>query len=246
MKNSQIIEIFNQFKNDPQMHTEFYHDGCIYRTKQLCDYILKNHEFDKERVYFAQLTPKERGKINCTTVHMKNGENNGISWGEHWVPIVYDENNEMIVLDICLMDGPEKLTDYMNNFENAEIKKDYICNARSADYNLLYIKTYNFRIDEMANNTNNEEYKIYPNTVHSNWIRENKTKNIINDKNIKYYLEVKEKLVQKALRDAGLAGTLGITGDSSTGNINSKHKRIASLQKDTLKHIMKEHRDKFH
>ncbi len=174
MKNSKIVEIFNKFKKDPQMHTDFYQDGCIYRTRKLCDYIIENSEFAGEKIFFVRISPiQDKGKVICNSASLKNLKNEKICWDEHWIPLVFDENNNPIALDICLMDGPEKLNDYIFNFDNAEIKQNDICDARyKYDYMLFLINNrWRYDLSKIANNPYNEEYKIFPNMIHSNWLK---------------------------------------------------------------------------
>lgn len=246
MKNSQIVGIFNKFKNNPEMYTQFYHDGCICRTQAICDFVLNDDKLRNENVSFARITPiDDRKKINCNTADFQNKNTHKISWDEHWIPIVYDENKEAVVLDICLMDGPEKLSDYMLNFSNAEIKENEYCNAKDAlDYSLFSIANRNrMSLKDITNNPENEKTKIHPNTVPSRWLQDYKKKTREKNKTDTYYLEVKEKLAKKALKDSELTTAPGKTGNSTTGEITPEHKKIAIIQQNTLKKIMREHRN---
>ena len=177
MKNSQLIDLFNHFKDDPKLYPSFYQDGCVFRTKAICDYLLNNKEFENEKVLFARISPvQNKGRVTCLKAPLKNKKKTKISWDEHWVPLVFDEKNEMIVLDICLMNGPEKLSDYLKNFDNAEIKKADICNAKNQmDYYLLEMRS-NARkdLEDMAKNPYNAYLEIMPNSVKSNWLKNQK------------------------------------------------------------------------
>lgn len=177
MKNSQLIDLFNHFKDDPKLYPSFYQDGCVFRTKAICDYLLNNKEFEGEKVLFARISPlHDKGRITCLKTPLKNKKKTKISWDEHWVPLVFDEKNELVVLDICLMNGPEKLSDYLKNFDNAEIKKADICNAKNQmDYYLLEMRS-NARKDlnDVAQNPYNAYFEIMPNKVASNWMKEQK------------------------------------------------------------------------
>ena len=177
MKNSQLIELFNHFKDNPKMYPSFYQDGCVFRTKAICDYLLNQKEFEGEKVLFARISPlQDKGRITCLKTPLKNKKKAKISWDEHWVPLVFDEKNELVVLDICLMNGPEKLTDYLKHFDNAEIKTQDICNAKNQmDYYLLDMHNKG-RMDltDMVQNPYNAYLEIVPHKVTSNWMKEQK------------------------------------------------------------------------
>ena len=73
MKNSQLIEIFNHFKSKQKMYPSFYQDGCVFRTKAICDYLLNHKEFEGEKLLFARISPlQDKGRIACLKAPLKN------------------------------------------------------------------------------------------------------------------------------------------------------------------------------
>lgn len=194
MKNSQIIEIFNRFKNNPKMHTEFYHGGCVQRTKAICDYILGNKDYSNDEILFTKIIPQNSSFIICETPYIQDSKTAPIKWTEHWVPIVYDEKNERVVLDICLMDGPERLSDYILHFSNAQIVESNMCNARdSLDYDLFFMALNNGRTLELVA-LDEENIKIHPNMEKSHWLADYNKKEKSRNKNNSSFLQITNKL----------------------------------------------------
>ncbi len=116
MKNQKIIQAFNQFKKDSRLHPELFRTGCEERTKIICQILTDQGE---EAGFLV--VPKENGgycdeKLSCS-VQLQNGGLHNFKWTNHFVPFVINEQGKIIVLDICLMDGPELLENWCQHIK---------------------------------------------------------------------------------------------------------------------------------
>lgn len=121
MNNTDIKKAFDMFKEDGRLHPEALWGGCTERTKIICDALNQ-----KEPQAGFMCLPKEGWtdeKLSCKA-KLQNGKEDEFFWVRHFVPIVQNKKGEIIVLDICLMDGPERVKDWIKHisFEGKLVK----------------------------------------------------------------------------------------------------------------------------
>ena len=112
MNDADIKKAFDRFKGDARLHPEALWSGCVERTKIICDILNQ-----KEPYAGFMCLPKEGWtdeKLSCKA-KLQNGKEDEFFWIRHFVPIVQNQNEDVIVLDICLMDGPEKLKNWIQH-----------------------------------------------------------------------------------------------------------------------------------
>ena len=112
MNDADIKKAFDAFKADVRLHPEALWGGCTERTKIICDALNQKGP----QAGFMCL-PKEGWtdeKLSCKA-KLQNKKEGEFFWIRHFVPIVQNQNGEVIVLDVCLMDGPEKLKDWIKH-----------------------------------------------------------------------------------------------------------------------------------
>lgn len=159
MKNTEIVSLFNKYKKSPEMQTPYYMDGCIQRTGKI---LFDLEEQSQEVSFLLCLGSKEK---------IKSKEHANISWHQHYVPVVFDENGDAVVLDICLLNGPEYVDEYKKHFENLQILADQDADLCLNDLDGFEIENYAQKLQEIAENKKNQENKIIPNTVKSKWMQ---------------------------------------------------------------------------
>ena len=152
MKNTDIIRLFNELKNDPNMHTDTYSSGCIQRTGKILERV--------PGACFAVFMGENGQDISCLETKT--------TWKQHYVPIVFDEQQTPLVLDICLMDGPESLEDYKTHFQNLSLLFGPEAELGLADLNTYSSASAQSILDKISVAEGN---KIVPNKVQSNWLK---------------------------------------------------------------------------
>ena len=151
MKNIDIIRLFNELKNDPNMHTDTYFSGCIQRTGKVLERI--------PEACFAVFMGENGQDISCLETKT--------TWKQHYVPIVFDEEQNPLVLDICLMDGPERLEDYKKHFQNLSLLFGPEAELGLGDLNTYSSASAQNILDQISVSAKD---KIVPNKVKSNWL----------------------------------------------------------------------------
>jgi len=121
MNDADIKKAFDMFKDDVRLHPEVLWGGCTERTQIICDALNQ-----KEPQAGFMCLPKEGWtdeKLSCRA-KLQNGKEDEFFWIRHFVPVVQNQKGEVIVLDICLMDGPERLRDWIRHisFEGKRLK----------------------------------------------------------------------------------------------------------------------------
>lgn len=117
MTDSDIIRAFNHYKSDSRLHPELLRTGCIERTKIICNELAEKKE---EAGYVV--VPKigqgysDNEEVTCTAT-LTSGLPYTFKWTNHFVPFVLDQKNQLVVLDMCLMDGPETLKDWCRHIQ---------------------------------------------------------------------------------------------------------------------------------
>ena len=122
MKRNDIIKVFNQWKDDPRLHNDILATGCMERTRIICEDLV-NKGFSCGFIYL----PKEERKddiLSCVA-KLKNGQSHCFHWMRHVVPFVKDEEGKIVVLDECLMDGPESFENWSKHIliHNRSLKR---------------------------------------------------------------------------------------------------------------------------
>ena len=151
MNNTDIVSMFNQFKNDPNMHTDVYSGGCIQRTGKILEKI--------QGACYVVFVGENGQDIRCLDT--------GTRWKQHYVPVVFDETRTPVVLDVCLMDGPETLDNYMKHFENLVLFLGPDSELRLQDLNTYEPVSAQNILDEMSVSARD---RIIPNRVQSKWL----------------------------------------------------------------------------
>lgn len=152
MKNIDIVRLFNELKSDPNMHTDTYSSGCIQRTGKILEKI--------PEACFAVFMGENGQDISCLETKT--------TWKQHYVPIVFDEQQNPLVLDICLMDGPERLEDYKMHFSNLSLLFGPEAELGLPDLNTYSSASAQNILDQISVSAEN---KIVPNSVKSNWLK---------------------------------------------------------------------------
>lgn len=173
MKNTDIIKIFNQWKNDPRLHNEILATGCMERTRIICEDLM-NKGFDCGFIYFPKEEKKDES-LSCVAT-LKKGQKFCFHWMRHVVPFVKDEQGKIIVLDVCLMDGPESFENWAKHIlinEHPLKKSDVFLN--SSDF--LPVLEYRSKNKDpwyalKSANTLYQHVAIQPNQVKSLWLHE--------------------------------------------------------------------------
>ena len=151
MKNTDIIRLFNELKNDPTMHIDTYSSGCIQRTGKILERV--------PGACFAVFMGENGQDITCLETKT--------TWKQHYGPIVFDEEQNPLVLDICLMDGPERLEDYKTHFQNLSLLFGPEAELGLEDLNTYSSASAQNILDQISASTEN---RIAPNKVKSNWL----------------------------------------------------------------------------
>lgn len=151
MNNADIVSVFNKFRNDPQMHTDVYSGGCIQRTGKILE--------DIPDACYVIFMGENGQDICCSDTKTK--------WKQHYVPIVFDETRTPVVLDVCLMDGPETLDNYMKHFENLVLFVGPDSELRLQDLNTYEPVSAQNILDEISVSARD---RITPNSVRSKWL----------------------------------------------------------------------------
>ena len=173
MNDADIKKAFDQFKDDVRLHPEVLWGGCTERTKIICDALNK----DKPQAGFMCL-PKEGWtdeKLSCRAI-LQNGKEDEFFWIRHFVPVVQNKKGEIIVLDICLMDGPERLKDWIKyiSFEGKTLKMgNYSLNHPNNIYALQVHLRGQDPFDRLQGTAANfPDRNIIPHQKKSNWLKE--------------------------------------------------------------------------
>ena len=160
MKNFEIVKLFDKYKKSPEMQTEYYMDGCIQRTGKILSDL--EEQGQKSSLLVCLGMPE----------NIKSKEYPAIKWHQHFAPIVFDEKGKAVVLDICLMDGPEYFDEYKKHFENIQI---FMGPNDGAGVNFLEnfsIENYAQKLNDIAKKEKNQKNKIIPNAIKSKWMQE--------------------------------------------------------------------------
>lgn len=181
MKNSNIIKAFNEFKDNPCLYTDCLQGGCAERTRIICTELQSQGE-DAGYILFPQSGWCDES-LSCKA-KLKNGQMHDFLWVRHFVPFVFNEQNEAIVFDICLMDGPERFHDWKKHilFDGKPLEKEHYCFNHPNDIHyidmMLRDKDPFINLAGVAEIYN--DFPIIPNQIKSKWLAEqmavNKTK----------------------------------------------------------------------
>ena len=107
-----IIQLFNQLKKETYLYPELYRTGCIERTRIICDELISKGV----QVGFAVMPKENIGEyVLSSRAILKSGVRHDFKWTQHCVPYVMNKKGQRIVLDVCLMDGPEKFENWQKN-----------------------------------------------------------------------------------------------------------------------------------
>ena len=172
MNDVDIKKAFDRFKEDTRLYPEALWGGCTERTKIICDAL---NQMGPQAGFMC--LPKEGWtdeKLSCKA-KLQNGKEDEFFWVRHFVPIVQNQNGEVIVLDICLMDGPERVKDWIKHisFEGKPVEPgNYTLNHPDNIYALeTHLKGMDpfIRLQGIA-----EEFpdrKIIPHQKKSKWLK---------------------------------------------------------------------------
>ena len=173
MKNTDIIKAFNEFKDNPCFYTYCLQGGCAERTRIICQELQEKGE---DAGYI--LLPNNGWcdeKLSCKA-KLKNGQTHDFVWIRHFVPFVFNEQNEAIVFDICLMDGPERFHDWKKHvlYDGKPLTKEHYSfnhpnNISGIDMVLKYKDPF---INLAGSAANYNEFPISPNQIKSKWLSE--------------------------------------------------------------------------
>lgn len=104
-----IIQLFNQLKKEGYLHPELYRTGCIERTRIICDEMIAKGV----QVGFAVMPKENIGEyVLSSRAMLKKGFSHNFKWVQHCVPFLINRKGQKIILDICLMNGPEKFENW--------------------------------------------------------------------------------------------------------------------------------------
>lgn len=182
MKNCNIIKAFNEFKANPCLYTDCLQGGCAERTRIICT------ELQSQGEDAGYILLPDGGwcdeKLSCKA-KLKNGQMHDFLWVRHFVPFVFNEQNEAIVFDVCLMDGPERFHDWKKHilFDGKPLEKEHYCfnhpnNINGIDMMLRHRDPF-INLAGIAGIY--KDFPIIPNQIKSKWLAEQmaiaKTKN---------------------------------------------------------------------
>lgn len=186
MKNCNIIKTFNEFKDNPCLYTDCLQGGCAERTRIICE------ELQSQGEDAGYILLPDGGwcdeSLSCKA-KLKNGQMHDFLWVRHFVPFVFNEQNEAIVFDICLMDGPERFHDWKKHilFDGKPLEKEHYCfnHPKSIDGIDMMLKYRDPFINLACIAKNYNDFLIIPNQIKSKWLAEQKA--IIQTKQNKFY-----------------------------------------------------------
>ena len=118
-----VIQLFNQLKKENYLHPELYRTGCIERTRIICDEMISKGV----GVGFAIMPKENNGEyVLSSRAMLKNGVRHNFKWTQHCVPFITNERDQKIVLDVCLMNAPERFETWQKNvlYQNNPITLD--------------------------------------------------------------------------------------------------------------------------
>ena len=186
MKNCNIIKAFNEFKDNPCLYTDCLQGGCAERTRIICTELQSQGE-DAGYILFPQSGWCDES-LSCKA-KLKNGQIHDFLWVRHFVPFVFNEQNEAIVFDVCLMDGAERFHDWKKHilFDGKPLEKEHYCFNHPNDIHyidmMLRDKDPFINLAGVAEIYN--DFPIIPNQIKSKWLAEQKA--IIQTKQNKFY-----------------------------------------------------------
>ena len=173
MNNKKIIEAFNRFKDDPGLYTDCLWGGCAERTSIICRELQQQGE-DVGYILLPQDGFCDE-KLSCKA-KLKNGKMDNFIWIRHFVPFVFNEQNEAVIFDICLMDGPERFHDWKKYilYDNQPLKKEHYSfnHPKSIDGIDMMLKYKDPHINLAGIAQNYTQRRIIPNQIKSKWLRE--------------------------------------------------------------------------
>ena len=186
MKNSNIIKAFNEFKANPCLYTDCLQGGCAERTRIICKELQSQGE-DAGYILFPQSGWCDES-LSCKA-KLKNGQMHDFLWVRHFVPFVFNEQNEAIVFDICLMDGPERFHDWKKHilFDGKPLEKEHYSfnHPNEIHYIDMMLKYRDPFINLACIAKNYNDFHIIPNQIKSKWLAEQKA--VIQTKQNKFY-----------------------------------------------------------
>ena len=186
MKNCNIIKAFNEFKANPCLYTDCLQGGCAERTRIICTELQSQGE-DAGYILFPQSGWCDES-LSCKA-KLKNGQMHDFLWVRHFVPFVFNEQNEAIVFDVCLMDGPERFHDWKKHilFDGKPLEKEhyYFNHPNDIHYIDMMLRDKDPFINLAGVAEIYNDFPIIPNQIKSKWLAEQKA--IIQTKQNKFY-----------------------------------------------------------
>ena len=216
MKDTDIVEIFNKYKNDSRMCTEVYATGCIERTEIICEEL----ESKGIKVYWIGLYGATADGITLNEdIFQSHNRKGSICWQYHYAPVLFNDEKIPLVLDVCMMDGPERIENWLKHFQNVE-NNPLLCPFDDEKDKIIWHAGHFKKLAEIALEKKRKN-KIYPNSVTSKWLEEFNKK-----QNAKGLIKSKEQIANKKTYKAPIAGKVTPEGIEKLRRLLNKGKSI--------------------